>query len=100
MGNSEKHLGRHVFVFNKKDNGGEQCVLITDFWDNGDGPFRGLFTIQNFELHSYCNSAQISLQGVQITPDKLRKLADELDMEIAKIKTQAMIDGKMKKVQE
>lgn len=96
MSSSEKHLGRHVFCFNEEDNGGESCLLITDFWDNGDGVISGMFTIQEFELNSYCNSAKICLQGVQITPEKLRKLADELDLEIARIKTQAMIDAKVK----
>lgn len=93
FGRLEKHLGQHVFVFNEEDNGGEQVILITDFYDNGDGVFSGLYLIQEIVMASYCNSATLNL-SIEITPEKLRKLADEIDWKIAEFKTKAMIDAK------
>jgi len=94
MSSDKKHLARHVFTFNEKDNGGEAFSLVTDFWDNGDGVFRGLNTTQQLELNSYHNAAKFHLGGVEITPEKLRKLADELDTVIAQIKTETMMKAR------
>lgn len=76
--------GRHNFVFNPKDNGGESLSLLTKFIDNGDGE---IYTNQELSLQSYCNSASFTLIGVQITPDLLRKLANELESELIKAKS-------------
>lgn len=56
-------------------------MFITDFYDNGDQKEDGssIYTGQSIKLHSYCNSAQIDLCGIQITSKLLRELANELD---------------------
>ena len=98
--NSDKSLGKHVFVFNPKENGGEALSLSTEyFWNealslsteyfwNGDGkkdvgvkqePYYGIYTNQELSLQSYCNDASFGLYGTQITPEILRQLANELD---------------------
>ena len=87
--NTDKSLGKHVFVFNIKDNGGESLSLSTEHFWNGDGkkdcsdagrtPDYGIYTNQELTLQSYCNSASFELVGVQITPEILRQLANELD---------------------
>jgi hypothetical protein len=74
----EKEVGRHVFVFNPKDNGGESLMLITDYFDNGDDN-KFLFTNQELTLQSYCNSATLQLMGANLTPAVLRQLANELE---------------------
>ena len=73
---TDKKLHRHVFCFNEEDNGGEAVMLTTDFFANGDPGV--VYMNQEFELQSYCNSASITLCGAQLTPELLRKLADEL----------------------
>jgi hypothetical protein len=42
-----------------------------------------MFMIQKLELNSYENHASINLYGDAMTPEKLRNLADELEMEIS-----------------
>ncbi len=74
---------RHVFVFNPLDNGGESLTLITEFTDNGD---RTIFYNQTLSLQSYSNSASFELYGIAMTPQILRKLANELEKEILKAK--------------
>lgn len=81
----EKKVGVHVFSFNPRDNGGEQLSLRTTFLDNGDG---GILTNQELTLHSYCNQASIMLYGASITPEALRRLANELDEALVKAKAQ------------
>jgi hypothetical protein len=69
---------KHVFNFSPKENGGESLILSTNLIANGDpGVF---FYNQEFILYSYCNCASINLYSISITPDKLRKLADELEL--------------------
>lgn len=80
----EKKLGRHVFCFNPKDNGGEGLYLITDFFDNGDGE---VFTHQEIALQSYCNSASFHLGLASLNPENLRRLANELDSRLARLRT-------------
>lgn len=73
-------LDRHIFVFNPQDNGGESLVLKTEFIANGDeGADDFYFTNHKLTLQSYCNEASFSLLSFAITPEKLRKLADELE---------------------
>ena len=80
-----KEISKHVFCFNSQDNGGEQLTLVTKFYDNGDKE-NNTYTDQELTLNSYCNSASFTLSGAQITPDALRKLADELDSHYEKLK--------------
>ena len=70
-------LHTHVFVFNKEDNSGESLSLTTKFFSNGDPG--GIYTIQELVLQSYCNRATFGLHGATITPEELRKLANELE---------------------
>ena len=72
----EKELDKHVFTFNRGDNGGEQLLLVTTAYDNGNGE---IFFNQELTLYSYCNSASFNLVGAQIGSQILRKLADELE---------------------
>lgn len=74
---ADEIVGYHSFCFNPNDNGGEGLTLTTTFIDNGDP---AIYTNQELTLHSYFNSATISLTGSPITPDNLRRLADELEL--------------------
>jgi hypothetical protein len=70
-------IHKHVFVFNKRDNGGESLSLETKYIPNGDRG--GFFTNQTLVLNSYCNSASFELIGAQLSPKLLRQLADQLE---------------------
>jgi hypothetical protein len=83
-------LTQHSFVFNKKDNGGEQLILSTKFYDNGDGIPSGIYTIQELTLNSYGNAANFILSGC-ITPESLRELANELDAARAKLLGKSLV---------
>lgn len=61
---------RHYFIFNKNGNGGEQLSLETTFEDG--------YMIQQLSLQSYGCNASICFSDL-MTPDILRKLANELD---------------------
>lgn len=91
----ESMVKRHVFVFNPQDNGGESLVLRTEFVHNGDpvDDGKGIFTNQELTLHSYCNAASFQLSGASITPEILRKLANEL--ESAGVQARAQIKQKI-----
>jgi hypothetical protein len=71
----DKMLGKHVFVFNSRDNSGEALMLATEIYTNGDN----IYLQQELTLQSYCNSASFQLTGSPMTPDKLRELADQLE---------------------
>ena len=73
----ETVAGTHNFVFNNEDNGGESLSLKTLFIANGDPG--EVWTQQTLMLHSYCNSVQLNLFTALFTPERLRKLADELE---------------------
>lgn len=74
---TQKLLKTHTFVFNPKDNGGEQLTLTTKFVSNGD---KGVALYdQELSLNSYCNVASFHILGAPITPSILRKLANELE---------------------
>jgi len=66
----------HVFNFSPDENSGESLYLETKFFRNEDGE---VFTNQELTLHSHCKSASMNLSGIQITPEILRNLADELE---------------------
>lgn len=67
----------HTFVFNQNDNGGESVSLVTNSIYNTEYDER--YTVQTLELQCYgSHSTSINL-GELITPEKLRKLANELE---------------------
>lgn len=75
---NDKEVGRHVFCFNKKDNGGEALTLTTKFIADEKRPSK-VFINQEITLASIGSSATFNLSGITISPHDLRKLADELD---------------------
>lgn len=82
--NTDKLIGRHCFVFNNNDNGGESLSLETKVYSNGDPG--GFYLNQTLNLQSYSNSASFNLFGAVITPSALRQLANQLEMELIKAK--------------
>lgn len=89
--NKDRVLERHVFIFNDKDNGGEQVSFVTDIRHNGDP--EGVYYDQEISLQSYCNTATIHLLGAAISPDMLRKLANELDAATIRAKQKTLEKG-------
>ncbi len=81
---NNKELLYHLFTFNKGTNGGEQLILITKFFDNGDGPPDGVYTNQELVLNSYSNTTSFSFSDSPFTPETLRKLANELESAMIK----------------
>lgn len=76
-----QEIARKVFVFNPKDNGGEQLILVTKIFDNGDEK-DNIYIEQELILHSYSNSASFNLAAITLTPEVLRKLANELESQL------------------
>ena len=74
-------IGKHSFYFNN-NKGGDHVCIDTDIYDNGDKE-NNIFLNTTITLGSYANSASISLCGSPMTPEILRKLANELDKVIA-----------------
>ncbi len=83
----DRKLGNHVFNFNPNSNGSESLVLTTTAFANGDPG--GVYLNQELTLQSYSNSASINLMGTLLTPEALRRLANELEsfMNRAKLET-------------
>jgi len=75
---SDRVLEMFTFRFNENDNGGESLTLTTKLLHNGDP--EGVYYNQEITLQSYCNSASINLFGAAITPEKLRELANQLEV--------------------
>lgn len=106
MAKQDQKMGRHVFAFNPKDNGGEQLILVTDFIANGDPD--GVFMNQEIGLNSYCNSASFNLCGAVLSPETLRELANQLESEMikARLKTREVVveqltaDQKLSKIKD
>lgn len=90
---AEKHLHKHVFCFDPANRGGGALLLKTYFINNGDENDNSVFMNQELTLNSYCNSATFNLYGTLLTPETLRKLANELESEMieakAKVKAKA-----------
>lgn len=83
----DKILTKHVFVFNENDNGGESFFLETEFLGNGD-PItdkNGVYMNQRLTLQSYSNASTFELYGALLTPENLRQLANELEVERNKL---------------
>lgn len=84
-------ISSHNFNFSPNEPSGEGLTLTTYFLDNGDrkhGLPTGIFTNHKITLQSYGNSASLELYGITITPELLRKLANELEIEESKVKKQ------------
>lgn len=81
-------IARHVFCFNSQDNGGESLNLTTSIFANGDPG--GIFMTQELTLQSYCNAATFCLHGTMISPELLRRLANELDEAMVKAKAKVL----------
>ena len=76
------HRGHHKFIFNHIDNNGEELSFVTDITVDLTNPKKQEITlVHEISLQSYSNLASIVV-GIQITPAKLRLLADELEKEI------------------
>ena len=72
------------------NNGGEDLVIKTSIFDNGDyaaGLDTGIILNQAITLESYGNSVTLNLCGNTLTPDFLRYLAQEIEDGIAEAKT-------------
>lgn len=65
-----------VHTVNPKDNGGEHITITTNVYKNEDG---SKYTDHVIGLESYCNSVSLNLCGAQITPQFLRKMAEDLE---------------------
>lgn len=65
-----------VHTVNPTDTGGEHITITTKVYKNEDG---SKYTEQVIGLESYCNSVSMHLHGAQITPQFLRKMADDLE---------------------
>lgn len=80
-------LQRHVFEVNPQSNGGEGLMITTEFIGNGDPitPTEGVYITQEISLQSYCNSATFNLTTMALTPEVLRRLANELEQTQNKI---------------
>jgi len=78
-------MKKHVFNFDPFDSSGESLTLTTNFVPNGDP---GVILLeQKLTLMSNCNSATFNLCGTPLTPEKLRRLANELDNSISVAKS-------------
>ena len=71
----------HDFVFNPEDNGGEQLSLTTSFDFHNKDEY---YLTHKLRLMSYGMAVTLDINN--ITPEKLRKLADELEVIIEEAK--------------
>ena len=81
-----KVIDRISKVVNPSDNGGESVTLAVEFHthDLHDDEIDEVFTTCSVSLQSYASSSTINFYG--LTPEFLRKFADELALKIAKYK--------------
>ena len=70
-------IGTHSFTFNESTNSGEGLTLHTEILFGDD-----VYLNQELTLQSYGNHATFGLYGATLTPEILRKLADELEESI------------------
>ncbi|MEK6832663.1 MAG: hypothetical protein AABY32_01335 [Nanoarchaeota archaeon] len=75
---------------NPKDTGGESVLLRTKIYANGDPG--GIFINQEFTINSYCNRATFDLVGAVLTPDILRKMANDLEEAMCKAKAKTIVN--------
>jgi hypothetical protein len=84
-------LKRHVFTFNPRDNGGEALILTTEFYHALGG--KEIFSNHEISLQSYGNEANFMLHSIDITPELLRALADQLEQ--AEMDAAAALEDKL-----
>ena len=77
-------MDQAIVTLNPHDAGGEAVTFKVSIFDNGDHDAAGIFTLGVMTLHSYGNSANITVGGV--LPSTLRELADELEAKLAAAK--------------
>ncbi len=82
----DRVVGKHSFCFNKHEHGAESLELKTTFINNGDPG--SVYLSQILVLQGCYNSASFDLT-IQITPDILRELANELEKELIKARIEA-----------
>jgi hypothetical protein len=70
---------RHSFVFNPNENGGEQIILMTQFFP-ASPTSKDVFAVCELSLQSQGNSATFTLGGDIFSPENLRELANQLDV--------------------
>lgn len=84
----EKELIHHSFTLNPESNGGESVTLETHIRvEDGDVTLE-----QELSMNSYGHIASFFIQDC-FTPEKLRKLADELALEIELAKKTSKLDS-------
>ena len=86
MQNSEL-VSCHKFDFNLSSLSDENVWITTEFRANGDPGC--IFVNQIIQMQSNCNDVQLTLRTHCLTPERLRKLADELEAEMIKAKALA-----------
>lgn len=89
-------LATHTFTFilaphEPPDEGDNTLSLITEYFDNGDGAPKGIYSNQKLVMQSYGNTASFNLCGTSISADHLRKLANELDVLMSTINTDGLV---------
>lgn len=85
MNNKPKIISKFSFDLTPSCNGGESFCFIGEIWDDGDNtPPDEVYMISKFVLNSYGNEAIIS--GFLVTPEKLRELANQIEVEMNKAK--------------
>lgn len=89
---TDEPILKHTYCLNRHDNGGEHLMLYTKFFANGDP--NGLYTNQELQLNSYCNSASFNLFSIKLNPESLRELADQL--ESAENYAKSLLEKKLK----
>lgn len=82
-----KHLDTHVFCLNPDANiASEGAFFVTEIYFGDIYPYK-MCLRQSIELNSYGNIARIELApNATLTPNVLRKIADELEAKIKKAK--------------
>ena len=81
--NGDKVLNKFCVNFNTR----ESLSLSTTYIDNGDPiteKCHGIYLNQELTLQSGCDSASLNIFGFHITPESLRKIADELEFNYEK----------------
>ena len=81
---SETKVDQITTCVNPHDNGGESLIFTTEFHDNGDDG-ANIFLTQTITLHSYSNSSSFHLSGAILTPEILRKMADDIEARMKKL---------------
>lgn len=81
---SKKLIDSHIMICNPDCNGGENLVIKTNFYDNGDEE-NNIFINQEITLHSYGNSCSFNLCGSPLTVEVLRELANKIEAKLNKL---------------